>query len=148
MPNNEYNNNTLTRDDLVLLMESYRNMITMHQTILDQSSKAIEKLDGIAMRQDSILTKQGTVCNSLTKITGRLDECASSLKESNSNIDTLEQRMISKLSSHSEKSIEVHEKIINKIHFGWIGMGTIIIGLIGLLYTLSTLINTLHPALK
>ena len=25
----------LTRDDLVLLMESYRNMITMHQTILD-----------------------------------------------------------------------------------------------------------------
>ena len=37
----------LTKDDLVLLMESYRNMITMHQTILDQTNKTIDKLEYI-----------------------------------------------------------------------------------------------------
>jgi hypothetical protein len=52
----------LTKDDLVLLMESYRNMITMHQTILDQSEKTIEKMGLIADKQDALYAKQNNVC--------------------------------------------------------------------------------------
>jgi uncharacterized protein Yka (UPF0111/DUF47 family) len=134
----------LTKDDLVLLMESYRNMITMHQTILDQSTKTIEKLDGIAIRQDSISTKQGNICGSLTKITDRLDDCASSLKDANTNIDKMEDKITDKLYTHEKKSIEDHGKITNKIYLGWIGMGTIIIGMIGLIITITKVINHVH----
>jgi len=116
----------LTKDDLVLLMESYRNMITMHQTILDQSAKTIEKLDNIISKQDTISTKQGNFCNTLSNITKQLDDVIGEEKESSSKID-----------NHHEKSIDIHNRILTKIHLGWIGMGTIIIGLIGLIITLS-----------
>lgn len=111
----------LTKDDLMLLMESYRNMITMHKTILDQSSKTIEKLDTITNKQDLISTKQGTVCNSLHNITQKLDGVVGG--------NSITQQ---KLDNHHEKSVETHGKLANKIHLGWIGMGTIIIGILGL----------------
>jgi len=112
----------LTRDDLVLLMESYRNMITMHQTILDQTTHTIEKLDNIATKQDSISTKQNNTCTQLGNIAKRLDDCAKNLSDSNTTVH-----------NHSLKSIEEHGKITNKVYIGWIGMGTIIVSLVGLL---------------
>lgn len=115
----------LTKDDLVLLMESYRNMITMHQTILDQSSKTIEKMDTIVNKQDTLFSKQGQICNSLDKITGSLDSTAKNLSDVAKNANT-----------HEKKTIEDHGKLANKIHLGWIGMGTIIMGLIGLIIML------------
>ena len=115
----------LTKDDLMLLMESYRNMITMHKTILDQSSKTIEKLDHITTKQDAISTKQGTVCNSLHNIATKMDGVVGGT--------SLTQQ---KLDNHHEKSIETHGKLANKIHLGWIGMGTIILGIIGLVITI------------
>ena len=115
----------LTKDDLVLLMESYRNMITMHQTILDQSSKTIEKLDGVMSKQDNILSKQTKTCGSIDNIIEKLNN----LVNANTNIAT-------KVDGHLLKSIEDHGILGNKIHLGWIGMGTIILSLIGLILTL------------
>lgn len=135
----------LTKDDLVLLMESYRNMITMHQTILDQSTKTIEKLDGIATRQDGISTKQGRLCNSLDKITTRLDDCTTILKDSNTNISGMETKIKDEINIHEKKSIEDHGKITNKIYLGWIGMGTIIISLIGLTVTIAKVLPYVTP---
>jgi hypothetical protein len=116
---------TLTKDDLVLLMESYRNVITMHETILNQTSKAIEKLDLIATKQDYIASKQSDTCKSLEKCSGRLDD-----------IFKAEGHVIDKIDKHHEKSIDTHSKITTKIHLGWIGMGSIIIGLIGIIVTI------------
>lgn len=127
----------LTKDDLVLLMESYRNMITMHQTILDQSSKAIEKMDIIITRQDGISTKQGSICNSLSGITDKLKDCAESLKTSNNQVQT-----------HHLKSVEEHAKITNKIHVGWIGMGTIAVSLVGLVLTVLHYAEDLKIAIQ
>lgn len=117
----------LTKDDLVLLMESYRNMITMHQTILDQTGKTIDKLDGIATKQDNLFSKQGSICLQLGKMA------------TGDNIDDLRTKITDKLQTHEKKSIEDHGKITNKIHLGWIGMGTIIIGIVGLMVTLANL---------
>lgn len=117
----------LTKDDLMLLMESYRNMIELHKTILDQSSKTIEKLDNITNKQDSISTKQGTVCNNLHAITGKLDSVIGS--------QSLHHQ---KLEEHHVESIKTHGKLANKIHLGWIGMGTIILAIIGLVVAILT----------
>jgi cysteinyl-tRNA synthetase len=134
----------LTKDDLVLLMESYRNMIIMHQTILDQSTKTIEKLDIIATKQEGISTKQGNICSSLSKITNRLDDCATVMKDSNINISGMSTKITDKINTHEKKSIEDHGKITNKIYLGWIGMGTIIIGLIGLTITITKILQHTH----
>lgn len=126
----------LTKDDLVLLMESYRNMITMHQTILDQTSKTIDKLDGIATKQDSLFSKQGSVCLQLGNINGKVDKL-----DTGDNIDELKAKVIDKLQDHEKKSIEDHGKITNKIYIGWIGMGTIIMSIIGLAVVVTNLIK-------
>jgi len=123
----------LTRDDLVLLMESYRNMITMHQTILDQTSKTIERMDNIASKQDSLFFKQGNICNELQKITGNLDI----VNKNNENLNLKSTSIEKQLNDHEKITLNDHNKIINKIHLGWIGMGTIIISLL-------TLIKFLH----
>lgn len=126
----------LTRDDLILLMESYRNMITMHQTILDQTSKTIERMDNIASKQDSLFSKQGQIFSSLKDITGNIDSVASNLSITTDKIENMSNNISNKLNDNEKRSIEQHGTVINKIHLGWIGMGTIIIGLIGLVIAL------------
>jgi tetrahydromethanopterin S-methyltransferase subunit B len=118
----------LTRDDLVLLMESYRNMITMHQTILDQSEKTIEKMDNIANKQDSLFSKQSSICNTLNKVSANLDDTTRSLADAGK-----------AATAHEKESLQQYSKLINKIHLGWVGMGTIIMGLIGLIIILFDL---------
>jgi hypothetical protein len=141
----------LTRDDLVLLMESYRNMITMHQTILDQTTKTIQAMDVIATKQDSLFSKQGNICNTINSIDKKMDkcslDCAAGLVTNTDRMDSFKDSIVKVLNGHEKKTIEEHAKLSNKIYIGWIGMGTIIIGLVGLIYTITNLIQTLHPPL-
>jgi hypothetical protein len=109
----------LTKDDLVLLMESYRNMITLHQTILDQSGKTIEKIDDMLTKQDKIYGRQKSTCDILNR-------CADNLEKTCTNIQT-----------HTLESVKDHGKIINKIHVGWIGMASIILSLVGMFFVVG-----------
>jgi uncharacterized protein YoxC len=149
----------LTRDDLVLLMESYRNMIIMHQTILDQSSKTIDKLDGIATKQDNLFSKQNMICNTLSSITEKIENTNDKLRDTVKKIDGVggkidgvedrisnsETNISNRIEEHGKKSVDDNSKIISKIHLGWIGMGTIVLSLIGIIITISNFINT-NPA--
>ena len=139
----------LTRDDLVLLMESYRNMITMHQTILDQTTKTIDAMGVIATKQDSLFSKQSAICNTINGMSDKMaqysTDCNASLTTSTAKMDDFKNTVIKTLNSHEKKTIEEHAKLANKIYVGWIGMGTIILGLVGLIYTLTNLIHTIHP---
>lgn len=126
----------LTKDDLVLLMESYRNMITMHQTILDQTNKTIDKLDVISTKQDSLFSKQGSLCSSLNDITEKVVDSSTNIKTNSTKVDDLKSGLIEKLNSHEIRSTEDHGKLTNKIYIGWVGMISIIIALIGLGLTL------------
>lgn len=139
----------LTRDDLVLLMESYRNMITMHQTILDQTTKTIDAMSDIASKQDSLFSKQSAVCTTMNAINDKMDkcssDCAAGLVASTDKMDSFKDTVVKVLNTHEKKSIEDNAKLANKIYIGWIGMGTIIIGLVGLIYTITNLIHTMHP---
>jgi len=120
----------LTKEDLVLLMESYRNMITLHQTVLNQTTKALEKLNIIDSKQDNLKDKNGNLCIYLTKIIETLD-----------NQNTMGNNVSFKVDRHEKKSLEDHNKLMNRIHIGWIGMGTIVLSILGLIITL---INTFH----
>jgi hypothetical protein len=117
----------LTKDDLMLLMESYRNMIEYHQTILEQSTKTIEKLDSITTKQDIISTKQNSTCIHLKSITNKLDSVIGSSADHHK-----------ELHDHNIESIKTHGKLANKIHVGWVGMGSIIVGIIAIVVALIT----------
>ena len=134
----------LTKDDLVLLMESYRNMITMHQTILDQGTKIVDVLNTIATKQDSLFSKQGNICSTLNKIQENVCESNNTIKSSKDKIETVGSNLGEKLNNHEKKSIEDHGKITNKIYIGWVGMVSIIIALIGLTLAITNMIHT-HP---
>jgi len=135
----------LTRDDLVLLMESYRNMITMHQTILDQTNKTIDKLNIIASKLDSLFSKQGNICNTMNNIDEKINTTIIETKTNNDKIDNISINITKNLNDHEKKSIEEHSKLTNKIYIGWIGMVTIILSLIGLGITLTNIIQTNFP---
>jgi len=129
--------NQLTKDDLVLLMESYRNMIVMHQTILDQSNKTIDKIDNVAKIQDDLFTKTGSIFGSLNNVEKTINDNTSKTKEGSNKVETL----TIALNNHEKKSIEDHGKITSKIYVGWIGMVTIILGLIGLAIAITDLLR-------
>lgn len=131
----------LTKDDLVLLMESYKNMITMHHTILEQSNKTIEQLADIVTKQDNISLKQRDTCQIMNGVSTKLDSCVKQLEGTNDKVDKLKDT----INTHNEKSMDGHSKLANKIHLGWIGMGTIILGLIGLGVTIYGTMHMLHP---
>jgi hypothetical protein len=136
----ESTNNNMTRDDLVLLMESYRNTISMHQAILDQSTKMVEMSNIIIGKLDVLTTKQTSLCNELSNI-GRSIE--STLKESEKRGVKLDD-VVKTISDHEKNSNDEHHKITGKIYIGWIGMISIIISLIGLGYTIYNVMGKLH----
>jgi hypothetical protein len=137
----------LTKDDLVLLMESYRNMIIMHQTILDQTNKTIDKLNGMSEKQDFIFSKQNNLYDTLKNIVEKVNNSSLELKSNNEKTEELKSNIVEKLNSHELKSTEDHSKLTNKIYIGWIGMISIILALIGLGLTLLNLIKNI-PIVK
>lgn len=125
-------NNLLTKDDLVLLMESYKNMISMHQTILEQSNRTIDSLSEIVNRQESISVKQQSTCGILNDVSKKLDICAEKLDITRTKVDSLQSTIKEKITEHDINSLKSHEKISTKIQIGWIGMGTIILAILSL----------------
>ena len=143
------------QSDLVLLMESYNNMMRMHETVLSQQTEIIEMQKKITEKQDSTITKQGTTCSKLSTVVSRLDDCAIKLKETYSALNTVEDNIVYKvedtksiITDYSIKSIEAHSSIKNKIYLGWIGMGTLAIGLMAIITMLLDRPNKIEEIYK
>lgn len=139
---------SLSREDLTLLMESYRNTIELHTTLLEQQKQVLQFQHTIIEKQDSILGKQSKVCDKLTDVTKHLETCASNIAESNKSItatylsikkdveDEVE-KVGDKIEGTRVENVTQHSAITNKIYVGMVGSGMIIITLIGLLIKLS-----------
>lgn len=136
----ENTQNNMTRDDLVLLMESYRNTISMHQAILDQSTKMVEMSNVIINKLDSLTTKQTALCSELANVGRSMED---TLKESEKRGVKLDD-VVKTISNHEKSSNDEHHKITGKIYIGWIGMISIILSLIGLGYTIYNVIGKFH----
>jgi len=118
--------NNLTRDDLILLMDSYRNHFAMNQTLLSQLTKLVDQQTHMIKKCDIIISKQSQTCSGLEKATLEL-------KDSNSKIDGMQNKIVERVDNHNLSSVKDHNSLKNKIYLGWIGMGTIILSLLGLI---------------
>lgn len=119
----------LTKNDLNLLMESYKNMFLLHQTILDQQTQMSELLE-------KIVDKQSKSCNELEKVSSTLKDCVTILRENQKDFRDNINNVSDKISSHDATSIDGHGKIRNRIYLAMGGSATVIVALIGLIWKL------------
>jgi len=124
----------LTKNDLKIYMQSYENMILMHKTVLDQQSIMTQLLSDVVKNQNKISDKQMSTCTAIQGITTKLDDCSSKLTNAVSKIDTATDKLKEDLTNHDKESLKEHNKIKTRLYIAYGLSGTIIIGLIGLIW--------------
>lgn len=127
----------ITKNDLKIYMNSYENMILMHKTVLDQQGNMTKLLSDIVINQNSISSKQMKTCTEITAITTKLNDCSKILSDAVSKIDDSSTKLQDGLNSHDKESLKEHGKIKNRLYIAYGLSGTIIIGLIGLVWKLA-----------
>jgi cysteinyl-tRNA synthetase len=152
----------LNKEDLFLLMESYRNMITMHSTLVEQQKQIINLQNNMIKKQDEISIKQNKSCDQLSRITEKLGECTDNLTKTNDNIQShclsLDKSMTSlfdgikdRISETKLEATKQHSGINLRIYVAMGAMATIIITILamgGTLIEKFTLIHSMHDMLR
>jgi hypothetical protein len=150
---------SLSIKDINLLLASYRNQVEMQTMIVDQLKKVMDTQKRVLEKQDDITGDQKKLIDSLKDITDKLDSTVTELKSSQQTITTSNTNLSNSLDSKSndlKNDIGTfrHEtqgsvsSLINKIHLGWIGMGTIILGILGLIIAYLDKNNHIMEILK
>ena len=152
----------LNKEDLFLLMESYRNMITMHSTLVEQQKQIINLQNNMIKKQDEISLKQTKSCDQLSRITEKLGDCAENLSKTNDNVQTsctaLDKSIGASLDGVKDRISETkleatkqHSGINLRIYVAMGAMATIIITILamgGTLIEKFSLIHNMHDMLK
>lgn len=119
------------KDDIFLLMESYKNMIDLNRTVLEQQKVQIEKTN-------DLIDVQKNVCNGIKELLTKFENIEENISEAKNNI-----------SEHKQNSNKDHSTLLSKINILYIGMSvvmiTIIAGVSGLFIKTFELIKSLHP---
>ena len=133
----------LTIGDLQMMMDSYQNMFLMHKTVLDQQTTMSEMLKDIIKKQDEISGKQMSTCTNLQSVAKGLDDCLVNLKDTTNSLNHFEDKMRDKVedvktvvNNHDKESVKTHGTIINKVYLAWGISGSIILGLLALIWKL------------
>jgi len=111
----------LSRDDLFLLMESYKNTIELNTTLLEQQ-KAI--VDG----NKAITESNARICKEIEEVVKKLDTCAAEIAKTHSHWNA------SRIKYNSINT-EEHLKLKGHLNIITISISTLCVGLIGLVIT-------------
>ena len=143
MPGEELKNKSLSRDDLMLLMDSYRNTIQMHTTLVEQQKVVIGLQHELLTKQDSILNKQNEICNTMEHVSKNLEGCTSRFQEAttlvtnkcdelNNSISGKVEGVESKVDKSTIDSIKEHGSLKLRLYVAMGGMILIILSLVTL----------------
>lgn len=143
MQGDELKNKSLSRDDLMLLMDSYRNTIQMHTTLVEQQKVVIGLQHELLTKQDSILNKQDVLCRSMESISKNLEGCAERFREATtlvtSKCDELNSQISGKVEGVETKvdrstldSVKEHGSLKLRLYIAMGGMILIILSLVTL----------------
>jgi hypothetical protein len=128
----------INRDDLLLLMEAYKNQVELNTTLITRQEVIIAKQEEIIGKLVEILASQGKLLEGVGAIPGSLEKVIHDLCESTSETcKGIGTTMDNNLSTARQAQIREHNAINNRIYLGWVGMGTIVIALIGVIIKLS-----------
>jgi hypothetical protein len=105
----EPNKDALNKEDLYLLLESYKNSVEMN-TLISQQLTSIS--DALTLFKDDFV---GLDVNIQKKLDNAMSSCG---------------RISDKIEAHEKESIKSHSKIFNKINLLYVGIGSIVLGII------------------
>ena len=136
---------SLSKDDLYLLMESYRNMITMNATLAEQQKQLIDSQSKLLERQDTLNMKQSQLFDKISALVDKIDEWTDVTKSGHDEIQNtctdLEGIMVEKLDKLADRTVNLnientkqHEGIKNHIYAAYVGLVSIIGSVLGLVY--------------
>ena len=126
----------LNKDDLFLLMESYRNMITLHATLVEQQKQLMVSQTNMISKQDEISSQQNNICNKLARVAEKLEECISTLSKTKDDVGTQCGAIDRDLTSMSKDLTKQHNSLGVKVYTSMGLMATIVVSLITMIYTL------------
>jgi predicted PurR-regulated permease PerM len=114
-------NNSLSREDLFLLLESYKNTIELNTTL-------VEKQNQIIIQNTEVIEQQKKIFESISKMIEKIGQ--------NINDSSIRQNeIITKINENKLNITNEHSSIKNLIYVALIGMGTIVISLTSLYIT-------------
>lgn len=127
----------IQRTDLNLLLDSYKNNVELSTLILEQLRNIGDSQEKFLEDQKIILEKNKEVLGCLLKISEKLGLCSEELKSANAKL--IESEKV--FATYKEEEKSMFEKISSKINLVYVGMGSLIISLLGIIYLL---IEKLH----
>ena len=135
----------LSKNDLYILMESYKNNIQLNTTLLEQQKQ-------LMVMNNEAIEKQKELCDTLDKFIGHLTTCSQRLEDNHNKVVTLIESKSAFLDAKvgsvstqltnmcSTNSVE-HAKLTNRVYVGWAGMATIILAVLSLAITYADKFN-------
>jgi hypothetical protein len=127
----------IQRTDLNLLLDSYKNNVELSTLMLEQLRNIGNSQEKFLEDQKIILEKNKEVLACLLKISDKLGLCSEELKNANSKL--IESEKV--FATYKEEEKSMFQKISSKINLVYVGMGTLIVSLLGIIYLL---IEKLH----
>ena len=130
----------LSKNDLFILMESYKNNIQLNTTLLEQQKQLI-------IMNTSAIDKQKEFCETLDRFIQNITSCSEKMNENYTKLTKLiedkSNTITSQITNGCADSKVEHSGIRLRIYMAMIGMGGIIISLISLAMTYSKEIHEL-----
>jgi len=122
----------LSRDDLFIFMEWYKNTASVNTTILEQQKIILEKQTKLLDRVSNINSSLEKVSSGLETNNNNMAEVVDQLKKNNEALASFSVECTKHYNDIKAESTKEHNQITMKLYVSYGIMTTIIIGLIGL----------------
>lgn len=135
----------LSKNDLFILMESYKNNIQLNTTLLEQQ-KQMMVMNGTSIeKQEELYTK-------VDELIGKITSCSNTISDNNSKLMTsltvLSASITTQTDQNFNKLSKEHDKLSFKLYIAFIGMTGIILSIIGLAINFADKYHSLSDLLK
>lgn len=108
----------ISKEDLALLMDSYRKQVELNTQVLTQQQNLI-------VRMDSMIDIHKETCRNIDKVAEKID------KQEKENIENTA-KIMERVSIERKESLKEHEAIKNRIYIALVGMIVIITNLVAI----------------
>lgn len=127
--------NSLSRDDLFLMLKSYENNIQQNTLVLEQQKQILDK-------QDNILKKQSDLCGAMSDIIKELGNYSDKIVSMKDGVSDKVSDITVQMAKDRSAEIKEHSGLNLKLYVAWGGTALVIISLISLLYQFAGPLKT------
>ena len=127
--------NSLSRDDLFLMLKSYENYIQQNTIVLGQQKQILDK-------QDHLLKKQSDLCNGMSEIIGKLGTYSDKIIEMKDGVSTNVSDIKIEMTKNRLAQVKEYSGLNLKMYVAWGGTAIVILSLISLLHQFAGPLKT------